>query len=193
MRSAAAFPADCYVPPVRSCLCALVCLLATLACDRRVREWIPAEQEPPPPERPVRIPGLASPVPRAALAPAPDRAPDAATNAAPDAEPIRGRIEVASGTELPSNGVLFIIARAPAGGPPLAVQRLADVRFPLDFAIGPDDAMIEGRPFAGPMLLSARLDSDGDPLTSGPGDPQAAAADTLEPGASGVTLKLATP
>jgi hypothetical protein len=87
--------------------------------------------------------------------------------------------------------VLFVIARPQAGGPPLAVKRLPAGPFPLAFEIGAEDAMLAGRPFAGPILLSARIDSDGDPLTRGAGDLAALSESPLEPGASAVDLVLA--
>ena len=50
--------------------------------------------------------------------------------------------------------------------------------------------MLPGRPFQGPVRLSARVDVDGDPLTRGPGDLSAELAAPLETGASGIELVL---
>ncbi|MCE2391634.1 MAG: hypothetical protein J4G09_09145 [Proteobacteria bacterium] len=158
-------------------------LLAS-GCDRRVEPWIEADQEPPPPERPVRIPGLGAPAPR--------QTPDLASAPGPgEAGPsIRGELRLAEGADVPAGGVLFVIARPQAGGPPLAVKRMVPGRFPMSFAIGAADAMIEGRPFAGPMRLSARVDADGDPLTRSPADVAGELADPVEPEATGVVVEL---
>lgn len=108
-------------------------------------------------------------------------------------EPIRGTLELSEGAD-PSRGVvLFVIARSTGAGPPLAVKRLAVGPFPVEFEIGPADAMLAGRPFAGPIRLSARLDADGDPLTRQAEDLVAEIPDVLEPGTDGVRLVLAQP
>jgi hypothetical protein len=86
--------------------------------------------------------------------------------------------------------VLFVIARSTGTGPPLAVKRMPAGPFPLDFEIGPGDVMIEGRPFTGPIQLSARIDADGDPASRGPTDLAGIADATVEPGASGVEIVL---
>jgi hypothetical protein len=62
--------------------------------------------------------------------------------------------------------------------------------FPANFEIGPADAMMTGRPFSGPIRISARLDSDGDPMTRSPGDLSAEVSEALKPGARGVELIL---
>ena len=142
---------------VRSRLAFVVFAALSLAgCDRRLEPWVDAEDEPPRSHKPVRIPGLAQPVP--------DPLP-AAPAMASAASSIRGTLRLAAGAAIPDGAVLFVIARSQSGGPPLAVKRMSAGPFPLDFEIGPQDAMIAGRPFAGPILLSARIDADGDPLT----------------------------
>jgi len=73
--------------------------------------------------------------------------------------------------KLTGPNVVFIIVR-PAGvqsGPPLAVQRLLDVEWPLQFDIGQGDVMMPGVQFEGSLTLKVRIDSDGDPRP-GPGD-----------------------
>ncbi len=106
--------------------------------------------------------------------------------------PIRGTIAVAPDLEgrVPANAVLFLVARSVSGGPPVAVQRFASPRFPVTFALGPDDRMLEAIPFAGPMALSARLDQDGNATSRSPGDLQGAAPAPVEPGAKGVEILL---
>jgi hypothetical protein len=89
--------------------------------------------------------------------------------------------------------VLFVIARGSGGGPPLAVKRLPVGPFPLEFEIGPADVMMAGRPFAGPITLTARVDRDGNPLTRDPDDPTAELPAPIEPGAADVELRLERP
>jgi hypothetical protein len=161
---------------------ALACTAVLLvACDRRVEPWVEAADEPAPSQRPVRIPGLAQA--------APEPLPVAGGGAG---ETIRGSLRLQGGAAaIPTGSVLFVIARPQAGGPPLAVKRLPAGPFPMSFEIGPRDAMLEGRPFAGPIVLSARVDADGDPMTRGPEDLVAVSESPLEPGAGAVDLVLA--
>lgn len=163
----------------------LICaILALVACDRRLEPYVPLEEEPAPLDRPLRVPGLESPVPRApALA-----TPLAPTTGAGPA--IRGTLRLADGVADPVGGVLFVIARSGGGGPPLAVVRLAPGPFPMDFAIGPEHVMIPGRSFDGPITLTARVDLDGDPISRDPDDLTAAAPSPLQPGATGIDLVL---
>ena len=72
----------------------------------------------------------------------------------------------------------------------MAVKRLPPGPFPLAFRIGPGDVMIQGREFAGPITLTARLDRDGNPLTREPGDLTGAAAGPVAPGTAGVAISL---
>ena len=79
-------------------------------------------------------------------------------------------------------------ARPGASGPPLAVKRVPSPRFPLDFSIGPEDRMIAAIPFAGPLRVTVRIDSDGNATTRSPGDLQGAAEGTYAPGDRGVSV-----
>ncbi|MEZ4332331.1 MAG: hypothetical protein R3F35_11290 [Myxococcota bacterium] len=114
--------------------------------------------------------------------------------AAGGAAPISGRIELPAALEAqqPAGAVLFVIARpqGQAGGPPLAVLRIPDPSFPLDFEIGPGDVMIPSMRFAGPISLTARLDADGNAMTRGASDLASEEASPLEPGATDVRLVL---
>jgi hypothetical protein len=169
---------------------ALVVLTLVVGCNRRSKEFVPADQEPPLPER-VVVPGLDVPKPPAPSRPSmttamPD-APSAPADAA--AAEIRGRIRLAEGVEAGS-GVLFVIARSGGGGPPLAVRRLDPGKFPMEFTIGPSDVMIQGRPFAGPITLTARLDGDGNAMTREPNDLSGGVEGAVQPGASNVEIVL---
>ena len=83
-------------------------------------------------------------------------------------------------------GVLFVIARNPAGGPPAAVKRLQNVAFPVTITLSSADSMM-GQPLPAKFRLEARLDSDGDAATKPPTDP-AAMLEDVTPGAN---VKLA--
>jgi hypothetical protein len=90
-----------------------------------------------------------------------------------DAYNIEGTVNVSEALQkkIPENGTLFIFARSEGvkRGPPLAVKRVADLKLPYDFILGPHDVMMAGTAFEGPMVLAARIDVDGD-ARSGPGD-----------------------
>ena len=176
-------------------LCA--CVIALAGCDRNVEPFVPGE-EPRQPDLSKIFPEGAE---RAARNAGPPGIPDAAPpspqggrgmDATADAPPIRGVIELAPelAGQLPSGGVLFLIARAGPGGPPLAVVRVAEPSFPLPFEIGPDNRMIRSMPFAGELRLTARLDQDGDAASRAPGDLQGSAEGAHLPGATGVTVTL---
>lgn len=149
----------------------------------------------PPPGAPG--PGGMAPGPMAAGgAPGPMAAGDARTGggAAPAGDPIRGRIVLAPALagRVPPGAVLFLVARTGEGGPPVAVKRIPDPSFPLDFELGPDDRMLEGVPFTGPFELVARVDADRNAATRNPGDLQGASPSRVPPGASDVELVIDT-
>jgi hypothetical protein len=70
--------------------------------------------------------------------------------------------------------VIFLVARQfdPSGvqGPPLAVRRLTVANFPLNFSLDSRDAMLAGTKLAGKVVITARVDKDGDAMTKNPGD-----------------------
>jgi hypothetical protein len=174
-------------------------VLALAACDRNLEPFDPNEKPREPdlskifPEgadsaEPAQ-PGLPpAPVPeeQRGVPPAPREAMAGASGA-----PVSGTVALSPELEgrTPANAVLFIIARHGAG-PPLAVKRVEHPHFPYEFSLGPEDRMIQARPFAGPIELSARLDSDGNATTRSPGDVTGAARDPVEPGATGVAILL---
>ena len=189
-------------------------LLLALGCDRNIEPYVEGE-EPRTPDLARIFPdsekdrgrvsrGMesgAAPAVRRNLPPSrtdrPDRTgspPGPLADAAGAAgESIRGVVslgaDVAYGA--PRGGVLFVIARHPGGaGPPLAVYRVADPSFPIEYSIGPENVMIPSMQFAGEIELSARLDSDGNAMTRLPGDLQGGAAGTLSPGATDIQIVL---
>ena len=84
-------------------------------------------------------------------------------------------------------GIVFVMARGPSGGPPVAVKRLLATNFPLTIDFGAADSMM-GQPLPATFRLEARLDTDGDAATKPPTDPKAA-LDGVAPGTV-VTLSL---
>jgi hypothetical protein len=164
-------------------------LALTVGCDRNVAPF--EEEEPSQPDLGNIFPDGAK---RAAEAP-PQVPPDlgAARGNFPAApgpagDPVSGTITLAEGMSAPPGSVLFIIARRGDTGPPLAVKRIMDASFPLDFELGPDDRMIQAMPFEGPFNVSARIDGDGNAMSRNPGDLQGAVATPVDPGASGLQL-----
>lgn len=83
-------------------------------------------------------------------------------------------------------GVLYVMARNPQGGPPVAVKRMMVTQFPVTFDFGSADSMM-GQPLPDKFRLEARLDSDGDAATKPPTDPAAMQNDV----SPGTTVKLA--
>ncbi len=162
-----------------------------LACDRNLEPFDPAEEP-----RPPDLAKLFPPGAEQAAAQTPGQAPAMPERGAPpvstEAEPVRGTLRVAPelADRVPSGGILFLIARSGEAGPPLAVKRIPDPRFPLDFELGPDDRMIQQIPFAGPLRLTARVDADGNASTRQPGDLVGVRVEPVEPGATGVEILL---
>lgn len=93
------------------------------------------------------------------------------------------------GTVSPS-AVLFVFIREAGfgAGPPIAAKRLAASAFPVAFEIGESDAMM-GQAFPDALLVEARLDADGDPVTRPPTDPKAR-LDDVKAGSTGIKLLL---
>ena len=75
-------------------------------------------------------------------------------------------------SNLDPNAALFIIARPAggAGGPPLAVKKIDNPVFPLNYSLGQENVMMQGTPFSGKVNITVRLDKDGNPTTRGAGD-----------------------
>jgi hypothetical protein len=104
---------------------------------------------------------------------------------------LRGEIVLPPDAGAAGDGVLFLFIRRAdgEGGPPLAVQRHERVRFPFSFAIGRQNAMIAGVEFPDQLRVVARLDSDGNVMTEGPGDWRVA-SEPITLGSEGLELVL---
>ena len=180
---------------LRVAITLLLGLTLLVGCDQRVESFDPDEKPVQPDLSRIFPPEAAAPptgteVPSMPPAP-PGQRRGAPPLAAASGLPIRGTVRLAPGREEGAReGVLFVIARSPEGGPPLAVKRIQGPSFPLEFELGPGDRMVEARPFAGPLLLYARLDADGNATSRDPGDRQGAAPSLVNPGDSGIELLL---
>jgi len=70
------------------------------------------------------------------------------------------RIAPALAGKIAPGDVLFVIARK-GPGPPLAVKRLANPRFPASFRLGPEDMPMGGGQFEGEVSVVARVKKGG--------------------------------
>ncbi len=104
--------------------------------------------------------------------PAPTQA--VAQNRPAAAGTISGNIIVDKSLKPKINGgeALFIIARSAqsAGGPPLAVKKIEHPTFPVTYTLGQENVMMPGVSFSGKIVVSVRLDKDGNAATHQPGD-----------------------
>jgi hypothetical protein len=185
--------------------------LCGVACDKKERQAPPG----PPPlpalaktERPVHQGVAPTPMPAdhpPLLRPRSETEPEAMpAAAAPSPSPsgagaIRGTIRLADKLKdkAPAGAAIFLVARAvPAGatagvGPPVAVQRYAVGSWPQNFELTQDNVMIAGTRLEGRVVLSARVDQDGDAMTKQVGDIEGATPPISVP-AQGVDLVLDT-
>jgi hypothetical protein len=165
-------------------------ILVTIACSQRVtpeEDYARAERERP------RL-GDAE---VAAMTGAPQEAPAAGMpaardEAAPAADAVTVTIEWPGSQDEPaaSSDVLFVFAR-PVGataGPPLAVRRIFAPSFPASLAISSADAMVPGTAFPARVTIQARLDRDGNAMTTMPGDWAAASAPVVPGGEARLVL-----
>jgi cytochrome c-type biogenesis protein CcmH len=92
--------------------------------------------------------------------------------------------------QVPPGAVLFVFVRDSGfgAGPPIAAKRLPASSFPVPFEISSADSL-RGDPIPAEILLEARADSDGDPMTHPPEDP-VASIDDLKVPAKNVRLVL---
>lgn len=70
--------------------------------------------------------------------------------------------------------VIYLVVRAmPTGETPgliLAVKRIEATSFPMPFQLDSRDAMVVGTQLKPPVMVTARVDKDGDAMTKQPGD-----------------------
>lgn len=72
-------------------------------------------------------------------------------------------LDPAVADQAPQDATLFVIARAPGGGPPLAIRRIQAPRFPLVVSLSQSDRMLDGVQIedGASILVSARLSRSG--------------------------------
>ena len=70
----------------------------------------------------------------------------------------------------PKGAHVFVIARAEGGDPPYAVRRYDGATPPFAFALGPENLMIQGMPPPPRLIVTVRVDQDGDAMTRQFGD-----------------------
>jgi hypothetical protein len=124
-----------------------------------------------PPAAPPPAPAMATPPP---AAPVPSAEAPAADN--PGAS-ITGSIVLspAVAKARPKGGTLYLVARRISDNPTargtlIAVRKLPATKFPLPFSLTAADMPFQNGPFDGDLVLTARIDQDGDPLTHEKGD-----------------------
>lgn len=104
---------------------------------------------------------------RAGLAPAATSAQDAEDGGTLAVQGPQIAVEVvlddAVAAQAPQSATLFVIARAPGGGPPLAIRRIEAPRFPLVVSLSQADRMLDGVQIedGASILVSARLSRSG--------------------------------
>jgi hypothetical protein len=76
-------------------------------------------------------------------------------------------------SKVAAGDVIFLVARGAepgAPGPVLAVKKLTVASWPLPFSLDGRDAMVAGTTLHGKVVISARVDKDGDAISKNPGD-----------------------
>lgn len=101
-------------------------------------------------------------------------------------------IDPALRAQVPAGALVFVTVREAGfgAGPPMAAKRLP-ASFPLRFEIGISDSMM-GQPLPAEMLIEARLDADGDPMSRSKADPSDR-RDDVKAGTTDLNLVLRKP
>jgi hypothetical protein len=98
--------------------------------------------------------------------------------------------------KIAAGDVIFVVARryeAGATGPgtPLAVKKMTAGKFPLSFTLDSRDAMLAGTQLAGKVVVTVRVDKDGDAISKNPGD-VTGQSKPVEPPQKNVVVQLDT-
>ena len=167
-----------------------LCLFG-LGCDRNIAPYVPGE-EPQQPDLSRIFPAPEAEAPQGGGPPGVGGEPIASQPAGRSGASVRGTVQHPDAEPEVGSAVLFLIARpvGAVGGPPLAVVRIAEPSFPVDFEIGPGDVMIPTMRFEGAIALTARLDEDGNATTRSEADRATSAPVPVTPGDVGVELRL---
>lgn len=170
---------------VRLGLVALCLPLA--ACEKKAEtSKVPAAQTAPPAAAAASQPAGAGSQPAN---------PHGAMPSTPPGAPVSGLLKLGEGLgegDVADTDVLFIMARESQGGGRagrlVAVKRMGKVKFPHRYELSSKDVMVPGIPFAGPFIVNARIDKDGDPMTKGEADLYAVFTSEVKAGQEGVHL-----
>jgi cytochrome c-type biogenesis protein CcmH len=92
---------------------------------------------------------------------------------------------------LGASDTLFIVAKPKGGGgPPLAVQRIVGMKFPLDYTFTQEDVIRPGIPFQGEVTVSAVIRKSGFVGMNTPGDMEGAYAKPVSVGTQHVDFAI---
>jgi hypothetical protein len=149
-------------------------LTSIVACSKKDDAGAPSTV---PPLSPGAAPSAAPPPPPAPppAAPAPP-APEAAAAPAGEGGSITGKIELSpSLAKKKPEGILFLVARRISDNPTargtlIAVKKMPATTFPLPFTLSAADMPFQTGAFDGELVLTARIDQDGDPMSHQKGD-----------------------
>jgi len=168
----------------------VIALIAAEGCDRRVEPFVPGEK-PQTPDLTKIFPAGADLADRPA-ADLPSRPGRGAPPVEERMAPIEGTIELAPelAGRIAPDAVAFLMVRSSANGSLVAAKRISTPRFPLAFSIGSEDRMSAATPFAGPLLITVRIDADGNATTRDVGDLLGSSAETHGPGDRGVVVRV---
>lgn len=109
------------------------------------------------------------------------------------ADDVQGRIVLDPALGAATPGQVILLYARPTGvqaGPPSLARRFTTDQLPIDFRLGSSDSPMGGG-MPAEMWLSARIDSDGNPMTHSPTDAEAR-VEGVKPGQTGVVLTLTT-
>ena len=146
-------------------------LTSIVACSKKDDAGAPSTV---PPLSPGAAPS-AAPAPPPPAAPAPP-APEAAAAPAGEGGSITGKIELSpSLAKKKPEGILFLVARRISDNPTargtlIAVKKMPATTFPLPFTLSAADMPFQTGAFDGELVLTARIDQDGDPMSHQKGD-----------------------
>jgi hypothetical protein len=152
---------------------AAMMMTSIVACSKKDDAGAPSSVPPLPPGGP---PSAAPPPPPPPPPPAPPPAPEAAAAPAGEGGSITGKIELSpSLAKKKPEGILFLVARRISDNPTargtlIAVKKMPATTFPLPFTLSAADMPFQTGAFDGELVLTARIDQDGDPMSHQKGD-----------------------
>jgi len=164
--------------PVAACVAALSLAFAAASCGKNTSEFDAAAATPS--AAPVKA-VVASPHGSEALP-------------APPAWTIRGTLEIApelQGKVKPTD-VVYVTARVPGERMPIAVARVPEPAFPVEYVLDPSHGMGSSADPAAGLEVSAHLSRSGTAGPAQPGDLTGNHDGPVQPGATNVTITIDT-